>query len=234
VIVGDPSTGTGATPAGDTIPLLFAGEVDGRRVAVLTFDLHRSDLPLQVAFPLLLANLRNWLAPGGGGPLAAQVDPGAALTLSLPPGVESATVIRPDGSSARLIPEGGQVVFADTAQLGVYEVAWQAAEPVEGPGPEPVEGPDIQQARFAVNLFSPQESNVATAESLPVLGIEETEEERTQQARREWWRVLGFVALALLVAEWLIYQRASLAGLKGKLQAIHRLNVVLPNSKREA
>jgi hypothetical protein len=84
-----------------------------------------------------------------------------------------------------------------------------------------------------VNLFSPQESNVRPAESLPVLEIEGTEGERTQQARREWWRVLGFVALALLMAEWLIYQRASLARLRGKLQAIHLLKVILLDSRRD-
>jgi Ca-activated chloride channel family protein len=57
VLLGD--TGTGS------YPLLWAGEWEGRRVAVLAFDLRRSDLPLQVAFPLLLANLAAWLAPTG-------------------------------------------------------------------------------------------------------------------------------------------------------------------------
>jgi len=86
--------------AGAPVPLLFAGETAGRRVAVLAFDLHRSDLPLQVAFPLLLANLTGWLAPGGGVELPAQVAPGAAVALSLPPEVESAVLTRPDGSTA--------------------------------------------------------------------------------------------------------------------------------------
>jgi hypothetical protein len=183
----------------ETIPLLFAGEVDGRRVAVLAFDLHRSDLPLQVAFPLLLANLTGWLAPGGGGDVPTQVSPGAAVTLSLPPETESVTVTGPDGSMAKLIPERGQAVFVDTAQLGVYEAAWQG---------------EAGLARFAVNLFSPQESDVRPAETLPVLGKEEVgEDERSQQARREWWRPLVLVALALLTVEWLVYQRASLARL---------------------
>jgi hypothetical protein len=44
-------------------PLLFAGQVGGRRIAVLTFDLHHSDLPLKIAFPILMANLTHWLAP---------------------------------------------------------------------------------------------------------------------------------------------------------------------------
>lgn len=32
-------------------PLLMAGEKDGRRIVVLAFALHQSDLPLQVAYP---------------------------------------------------------------------------------------------------------------------------------------------------------------------------------------
>jgi Ca-activated chloride channel family protein len=177
---------------------LFAGETDGRRVAVLAFDLHRSDLPLQVAFPLLLANLTGWLAPGSGSDLPTQVSPGAAAALTLPPEVESATVSRPDGSTVRLAPEGGRVVFADTAQLGVYSAAWS----------------ESGQANFAVNLFAPQESDVRPAETLPLVGAGGTGEgERPQQARREWWRPLAFLALALLMIEWLVYQRATLTRL---------------------
>ena len=186
--------------AGDTTPLLFAGETDGRRVAVLAFDLHRSDLPLQVAFPLLLANMIGWLAPGGGDDLPTQVAPGAAVTLPLPPQVESLVVTRPDGSTARLIPEGGQAMFADTTQLGVYTVEWD----------------QTVQVRFAVNLFSPQESDVEPAQTLPLAGDEAVGEgERPQQSRREWWRPLALAGLALLTAEWLVYQRATLSRLWG-------------------
>ncbi|UCC63331.1 MAG: BatA and WFA domain-containing protein [Anaerolineae bacterium] len=188
---------------GDSIPLLLAGEVDGRRVAVLAFDLHRSDLPLQVAFPILLANLVGWLTPGSSGGLPTQVAPGAAVTLAWPPEVESVKVTRPDGSTVRLVPEGGRAAFADTVQLGVYEAAWQRSDPAAGQ--------EDERANFAVNLFSPQESDVRPAEALPLAGMEGTGEgERPQQARREWWRPLALAALTLLMIEWLVYQRAAL------------------------
>jgi hypothetical protein len=58
--------------------LIFRGEVEGRRIAVLAFDLRHSDLPLQVAFPLLWANLIDWLAPGAGSAVPAQALPGEA------------------------------------------------------------------------------------------------------------------------------------------------------------
>jgi hypothetical protein len=38
---------------------------------------------------------------------------------------------------------------------------------------------------------------------------------------REYWRILAFLALGLLVGEWLVYQRAALARIKDWLQ--HRL-----------
>jgi Ca-activated chloride channel family protein len=192
----------------DTIPLLFAGEIDDRRVAVLAFDLRRSDLPLQVAFPLLLANLTGWLAPGSGGELPTQVAPGTAVSLTLPPEAGSVTLTRPDSSTVRLMAEMGQVTFADTKQLGVYEIAW--GHPRTG------EGSETDGGRFAVNLFSPQESDVLPAGTLPVLGEGAAlGDERSQQVRREWWRPLVLVALAVLAVEWLVYQRSTVTRMIG-------------------
>lgn len=199
---------------GETVPLLFAGETDGRRVAVLAFDLHRSDLPLHVAFPMLLANLTGWLVPGAGGDLPTQVVPGAAAALSLPPQGGPAVLTRPDGSSVRLVPEGGRVLLEDTAELGLYQVAWA------GSGLEE----DLGQAQvsFAVNLFSPLESDLRPAEALPIAGIEPAGGGQAAgqggQARREWWRPLAWLALLLLVAEWLVYHRSAVAAVRDRLR----------------
>jgi Ca-activated chloride channel homolog len=186
---------------GNTYPLLTVGSLNGRRVGVLAFDVRRSDLPLQVAFPILLANLGEWLSPGRSGELPGQVLAGGTVPLSLPPEISSATIFRPDQSRVNLPLEGGGGVFADTAQLGVYRVTWGT----EG------------EASFAVNLFSPQESDILPAQNLPVLeSLQEGESERPMSARREWWRPVAFIALAFLVIEWLVYQRATLVRLFGR------------------
>ena len=218
VIAGDMAGGA----ARPSVPLLFAGEADGRgktgRIAVLAFDLHRSDLPLQVAFPLLLANLTAWLAPSGGSDMPTQVAPGTAVDLTLPPDVDALRVTRPDGSTTQLSAVGRRAIYADTARLGVYRATWGG------------DGSDAVEVRFAVNLFSPQESDVRPADNLPLAGTGSGQTKRTsspgrpasadgltatspQQARHEWWRPLAFAALALLAAEWLVYQRATLARL---------------------
>ena len=60
-------------PAGS--PLLYIGERDGQPTAVLAFLPRDSDLPLQVAFPILIANLTGELLGGSTAPTEA-VAPG--------------------------------------------------------------------------------------------------------------------------------------------------------------
>lgn len=178
-----------------TVPLLFRGEINGRRIAVLAFDLHNSDLPLNIAFPLMWANLIDWLAPGARSEIPARVAPGDSLSFTAPDGAPTAAIQRPDFSQVEINAESGRFVFAETDQLGLYRVNFA----------------DGSSSSFTVNLFSPQESNVNPADALPGLESESAEGgANSQQGQREWWRPLAFLALGLLVGEWLVYQRAGL------------------------
>ena len=66
-------------PGPGTSPLLYAGTLAGRPAAVMAFEPRRSDLPLQVAFPVLLANLAGELLGGSETPQDA-IAPGAPVT----------------------------------------------------------------------------------------------------------------------------------------------------------
>lgn len=44
-------------------PLLAVGDYQGQRMAVFSFDLHNSNIPLQTGFPILINNLAAWLLP---------------------------------------------------------------------------------------------------------------------------------------------------------------------------
>ncbi|HEY6568996.1 MAG TPA: VWA domain-containing protein, partial [Candidatus Limnocylindrales bacterium] len=59
-----PAWARSVIPGPKGAPLLYAGAVDGRQAAVLAFEPRHSDLPLQVAFPVLLANLAGELMGG--------------------------------------------------------------------------------------------------------------------------------------------------------------------------
>lgn len=171
-------------------PLLWVGERDGQRVALLAFDLHKSDLPLRAAFPILVANLVDELTgpPASAGQMARVGEP----VRLLPPGpAERATLTAPDGSRFELVAEGGLFSFVPT-QAGLYEIHWEG-----------VEIPSL----VAVNLLNPAESRIAPNTSVPLAGREGTAEARYVVGRRELWRWAAAVALVVLVLEWLVAYR---------------------------
>jgi|HigsolmetaAR202D_1030399.scaffolds.fasta_scaffold00809_16 N-terminal double-transmembrane domain len=187
----------------DGAPILFVGEQQGRRIAVLAFDLHQSDLPLQVAFPLLLSNLMSYLAPGSGAE-AAQLLPGQALALQTDPSISRVDVITPDGRRHQASLQDNQAIFGETDQLGVYSV-------------EEYRGNELVVSRnYTVNLFAPNESRIAPKTELAVQQRSGLQNATTgaRDGRLEIWRWLAGLALIVLVIEWLVYQRNSIIYLR--------------------
>jgi hypothetical protein len=188
---------------GDGGPMLLAGEKDGRRIVVLAFDLHDSDLPLQVAFPLLLSNIIGYLAPGSGAE-AAQLAPGQPLAFQVDPSITAVRLTRPNGQVVALEVKDGQAIYADTDALGAYIVEQLQGEKL------------IARQRYAVNLFSKEESTIDPKAELKIQqtsGLQQaTAGERV--GRQEFWRWLAAAALVVLVIEWLVYQRNGIAYLR--------------------
>ena len=172
-------------------PLLYAGDLAGRRAAVLAFEPRLSDLPLQVAFPILVSNLAGELMGGSATPAEA-IQPGSPVALPLPSGAASLKVAKPDGSTVELVPGtlgGSGVSFSQTDQLGVYTAtatyprstpspaatgpasAAPSASPGQpaslepgasaSPAPTALPADPNAPARFAVDLFDAAESNIA-------------------------------------------------------------------------
>ena len=103
---------------------------------MLAFEPRRSDLPLQVAFPILLANLTGELLGSTTAPSEA-VEPGTPVELAIPTGAIGVTVTAPDGSVTELVPGttgGSAVSFAATDLIGVYTVT-PIADPDASPAP---------------------------------------------------------------------------------------------------
>ncbi len=185
-------------------PLLIVGEQDGRRLALVAFDLRRSDLPLRVGFPILIANLLDALTPGGATGIPANVEPGKPLTLATQ---ASALVVRaPNGETRTLTPANGRAVFEQTQQLGVYEIAT----------------PDKLLGRFAVNLFDADESDITPRAALPITQAGATAPAESARAKNEWWRALAWIALGVLVGEWLYAYRERLVWLRERVKRATR------------
>jgi hypothetical protein len=177
-------------------PLLLAGETGGRQVALLTFDVRDSDLPLQVAFPILMASLVNWFAPQDLVRAPSDTRVGDAVVFNPEPGADALRVTPPMGEAVLLPLEGaGAAVFTGADAPGLYTVEALTGDIV------------TQSAVFAVNNFDVAESAIAPQPEIRVGGEAVLPEQGEATGQRELWPILALAALALLLIEWLAYFR---------------------------
>ncbi len=185
-------------------PLVAVGAVERQRIGLLAFALAESDLPLQVAFPLLMSNIVEALLPAGEGILPSSMALGETLTLDVDPRIERVVVTSygDAGTTTQQLPVvGGRLTLPGADTVGVREVS-AVSEAAELDG--------LSLGRTAVNLFSADESDVdpGDPQALVDMGrVTSTGEAATQPTRAEWWWPLALVALALLALEWLLFHR---------------------------
>jgi hypothetical protein len=194
-------TGGGLAPLIESSggPLLLAGELDGRRIVIFPFDLAGSDLPLQIAFPVILANITEWLAPGGISAVQEVIQPGAVVTLLPDPRADSALVELPNGETWEISSSGRSepILFDATAQPGIYTISYLDTA-----------GKSIGTDQFAVNFFKPDESSIIPINILRLGQIEVTQTGEQRMGRLELWSyILGIGLILILIEWWIAYHR---------------------------
>ncbi len=175
-------------PAADVLvgaegaPLLLRGAHGGRPFAYLAFALNQSNLPLQVAFPLLGDRLLTELAGAALPPADLRVGQPLPVTLAGP-----ATVDAPAGVELRLAAGGAAPI---TDAIGYWTVHQEGRADVT----------------FAVNA-DPGESVLAPAASLPVPERALAPGERRASGERPWLKWFVIALLAVLAVELLLSRR---------------------------
>lgn len=178
-------------------PILLAGETGGRQVALMPFNLRESDLPLQIAWPVLMANLMEWFTPRSVLAVTDSISVGESLVIR--PSFEATSVrIRHVGDETTTLPvEHETVVFAGTREPGIYTLELLSGSTVIG------------QQVFAVNLFSGLESRIAPVarDDLQIEGTTIVTDAAEELGQREYWPLVALLALAVLMIEWYAYHR---------------------------
>ncbi len=178
-------------------PLLITGEQGGRRIAVLTFDLQESDLPLKISFPILMANLVDWLRPGRSFNAPENLAPEDLVTLAPDSSATGVRITRPDGTTWEGAFGEDALLYDETGQLGHYRV-----EVVDGAGSR-------EAGWFAVNLFAPAESRIQPAADIVVGAIPLQKGTGDEVGQLELWPWLAGLALLVLLIEWWIFHQGT-------------------------
>lgn len=122
------------------LSLLAAGEEGTHRLALVNFDLDKSDWPLRISFPLVMQRVLAYLAPAVN-IRNPDVSVSQLVDVYTAPGAKAVTVVEPNGQRVEQNPS--LQAFADTQQPGQYVVE-QAGR--------------TETTYFAVNSFHPSVS----------------------------------------------------------------------------
>lgn len=189
-----------ARSGGRSWPLLAEGTVDGQAALLLAFDLRDTDLPLLPAFPLLVAEAVERLAPRRLVEAPAGAAAGEPLALRLGPGLTGLTVLDPAGRRWSPPVRGSEALLAESDLPGIYRV--------EATGPRGKE-----TSTFALNLRQGRPADIQPRDPLARAstvgrtadGAGATTGPGSAPAsppgRRELWQTLAWLALVLLLLE---------------------------------
>lgn len=170
-------------------PLIVSGSRNNQPFVAVTFDLRASDLPLRVAWPLLLLNAIDLFVQERAGYVSSYAT-GDTWRIPVPAELQSATVVDPRGVERIVSVERGRAVYAGRL-AGFYEL--RLGDTTE---------------TFAANLGAGEESRVLPAEQLAVGELRAGAPTRGELGvRRELWLYLVLFALGILAIEWWTYHR---------------------------
>ena len=169
--------------------LVVAGEREGLRFVALGFDLRDTDLPLRVAWPLLLLNTIEWFTVDEQ-EQRSSLDVGESTTIELPAGVEQVTHMAPDASERTLPVRDGRVTLTPE-RVGFHELRWPGGRRALAAA---LDGSTLRP-------LAPAEAMVVAGRAVPPPTVPEPAPARPP------WAWLALVAFALLAIEWLTFHR---------------------------
>lgn len=164
--------------------LAFTGDFEGKPIVVYGFDIHNTDLPLCVEFPILMVNTLEYLIPNS---MLNQtsINAGEPIDVRIPPDTESAYIIAPDGRQDYLDITQPQTLYRDTIMTGVYRLVRETDK-------------DKKEELFTVNVPSP-----LAPEKYASSG--EAGQSSFKANKKGLYRLLGIIALVIMLVEWWLY-----------------------------
>ena len=206
-------------------PVLFVDVAPNRKVVFAAIDILQSDLPLRIAFPVIIANTIQWFQQRTGTQeyylrtgevLQQQIEP---LTEADSPQEEprSVTITGPGDETWEIPIEQNEILFDQTQRAGFYELKLTNESLPEAIAPTAAEDSPLEAAAsteeesdgtlWAVNLADETESHIGPDPAIEDMLEESVLPSGTALLHYPPWVYLVFIAVGLSVVEWFLYQR---------------------------
>ena len=209
-------------------PVLFIDVNPNRKVVFAAINILESDLPLRIAFPVIIANTIQWFQQRSeileyhlhtGEVLKQQIEsidaisqPELKTETDSPESIPKVVKITgPEDQTWELPVEGDALLFEQTQRAGFYELKIAAAADSTAEAQPPPEASDATEDNsgtiWAVNLADATESHIGADPAVEELTKESVAQSSAALLRYPPWVYLVFLAVGLSVVEWFLYQR---------------------------
>ncbi len=208
-------------------PVLFIDVTQKRKIFFVAINILESDLPLRIAFPVIIANTIQWFQHDQGiqeyhlqtgEMLRYKFDSDALANTETEQVEESPTentqptmTINGPGEKTWDIPiENDEILFDHTQQAGFYKVIDSHAGDVNEQNTDTDETVEPKQL-WAVNIASETESHIGLADGIEDMLTDSEALVGSSFFRYPPWIYLVLLAVVLTVVEWFLYQRRRVA-----------------------
>ena len=210
-------------------PVLFIDVNPNRKIVFAAINILESDLPLRIAFPVIIANTIQWFQQRSeiqeyhlhtGEVLKQEIASIEATSRSrLKTGAtdspeSTAKLVKitgPEDKTWELPIEGDALLFEQTQRAGFYELKIsEVADSTEEDQPPPDVSDSTEDNSgivWAVNLADATESHIGADPAVEDLTEESVTQSGAALLRYPPWVYLVFLAVGLSVVEWFLYQR---------------------------
>jgi VWA domain-containing protein/aerotolerance regulator-like protein len=168
-------------------PLVVTAQTTARRQIYVAFEPLQSDFPLQVGFPIFVANALDYL---GGTQSADLIAVRAGVPFAVP-SLEEATLTAPDGTKTQLKPTGAALVVREVKRVGTYTL--QIGK---------------RKKTIFAYLRSDRQSDIAPVKDVS-LGGGQVKATTAPLQFADFWRPLALLCLLVLGGEWWLFARKS-------------------------
>lgn len=169
----------------------FYGMKGTQVIAVLGFDIHNTQLPLMMEFPILVHNMLNECITTGM-TSSTKIDCGAVIRITSKLDGSDVTVTSPDGRESVL--PAGTASYSDSREIGIY-------------GVEQDTGEGKMTEKFAVNF--PNSESITEYTEAPDGQGDATQVSTTVNAALNLKNIIIILLLLLLCVEWIVYVKES-------------------------
>lgn len=166
----------------------------GHRYVVVAFDLLESNFRMQPAFPIFMQNVVDYLAGGSVTDSSRLISPGDTFSVQTPPGAQTLTVVRPDGTTdEQRVDDRHTMSYGKTREVGAYLAKF--------------DDKDKTVEAYCANILDTTESMVRPNTNLTLSGQAVESVSGDVEVNEPLWPWAVGLALLLLLIEWWVYNR---------------------------